>query len=227
MEKIELINSIETLKDVFGVKIEATAKTYSEIDNQIMLWKSKDTYYCLWGDNMTVSGEPCKEFVKLISPKTVLCSSDKLNLKAIQKGEVLVKKIDGNKKEIPCVYFDRIKEVYELLKDCSMKLDYEGFMLDTLLKLRRGQGLISTIIEDGKIVAVALCSYITSDYAIVTAIATKKEYRYKGLGRKVLQELENGLSGRTLYLLKEENENDIFYNKMNYNYLKPWFLFAR
>lgn len=227
MEKIKLTENIKPQTTAFGVKIESCCTVYSQIKNQILCWESGKTSYCLWGDNMTISGKADAEFVKFISPKTVLCSEENaeiLKLKKEQNGFIMQKNLKGEIKEIPKIYFENIKEVYNLLQNSGMTLDYEGFVLDTLLKLRSGTGAISCICENSKIIAVAICPYITENFAFISAVAVAKSEQKKGYGKKVLLDLEKKLSGRTVFLLKENEKNDIFYAKLNYSPTGNWVL---
>lgn len=227
MGKITIVNKIKPQTNSLGVKIEASFLAYSSFQKEMMFWESDNSCYCLWGDNMSISGEVDADFVRFVSPKTVLCSkenADILNLKILQCGEVMSKNINGEKKEIPKMYFDKLKEVYNLFVSVNMDLDYEGFLLDTSHKLRNSLASISCIYEGEKLVATALCPYITEKFALISAVAVLPEYQNKLYGKKVLEDLEQQLSGRKVYLLKEKGENDIFYKKQNYNPEDFWVL---
>ncbi|MFI3207395.1 MAG: hypothetical protein R3Y33_09105, partial [Clostridia bacterium] len=128
-----LTNNPKNFGDVYSCKIIATYNAYKEIKNTAFFWNGDNSSYCLWGDNLTISGNVNLEFIKIISPKTILCSkenAEKLNLHTITHGDVMAKKILGEKKEIKSFYLDNPKLLFSLLKSCDMADNYEGFLLD-------------------------------------------------------------------------------------------------
>ncbi len=227
MDKIVLSKIEDVAEDYFSCKIKSTYLTYKDIPNSALFWKSQTATYCLWGDNMTIKGRADREFVSFISPKTVLCDSDNavlLNLKTKRFGEIMHKHIYGLKNEIVSKSFENSKLIYDLVSKCFPETEYEAFLLDISRKLRLANSEISSILTDEKAISVALSSYICDNTAIITFIATRDEYRKMSYARDVLVSLEEKLCGRDLFLLKEKNKNDIFYQKMGYQQCGNWVL---
>lgn len=221
---IKNANSIDEFnfnENVFSVKILSSFLAYGNYPDIAKFWTSSDCDYCLWGDNLTISGNANKDFVEFLNPKTILCSAEiaqKLNLNIIQSGEILHKNLDGEKQNFEITYSDDINIIYDILKSCEMIDDYESFKLECSHKLRHALGAYEMI--DKKAVAMALYSF--ENCAIISTVAVLKEYRRQGLGKKVLANLEQKLKGREVFLLKEKDKNENFYKKQNYKTIGHW-----
>lgn len=221
IKTINSINEFETCKSVYSTKIISSFMAYGNYPDIAKFWQGHGGAYCLWGDNLTIDGEANKPFIEFLKPNSIFCSlktAEKLNLDIVQSGEVLYKKLDGEKQKLNICYSNDINIMYEILKSCEMIEDYESFKLETSHKLRHALGTYELI--DNKAIAMSL--YSLGNSAIISTVAVLKEFRRKGLGRLALEKLEEKLMGRELYLLKEKDKNDEFYRKQNYKAIDHW-----
>ncbi len=219
METIIYASDIEDYFDAFSCKIMSTFDCYKNIQNTAHFWKSSMTSYCLWGDNLTISGEANKEFVDFINPKTVLCSFDNykiLGYKLLNHGEIMSKQVIGDKLDTPMIYFENSKQVYSLFSQREMIDDYEAFYLDCSLKLRNRKAVLSQMFDNDILVSAVLCPYICENSALITAVCTEENFEKRGYARLAMLQAEKYLSGKIVYLFKEYNKNEEFYSKMNY-----------
>ena len=230
MDKIILTDKPKDFGDFFSCKIISTYNAYKNIQNSVFAWTSLKSSYCLWGDNLTVSGSVDKNFVDFLSPKTVLCSRENamiLGLKTLQSGEIMRKKLEYKSQEISPFHLDNPKEVFALLKNNNMAEDYHGFWADISLRLRNSLAMINMYFDNQELVSLALCSYITETSAIITAVVTDKNFRNCGYAKKLILELEKKLADRYLYLLKEFEINNGFYESLSYDVCGKWVIGER
>ncbi|MEG1427127.1 MAG: hypothetical protein RSC76_05515 [Oscillospiraceae bacterium] len=214
----------------FGCKILATALAYG-FNAKIALYWLSDTAFCLWGENMTIAGDildPCETaaFLRVLSPKTVLCSkanANLLHLPVLEEGEILCKVQQSFlPKEIASCFSTEARGIFSLLQKHHMIESFQSFYLDFSHKLRHGVGCLHTEKEFGVMVSCALSTYITQDSAIITAVATMPGQENRGLGTKAVLECEKLLAGRKIYVLKEKNKNNSFYQNLNYHFAQDW-----
>ncbi|MFI3324833.1 MAG: hypothetical protein R3Y35_01515 [Clostridia bacterium] len=221
IKNINNVNELQFNSNVFSVKIMSTFLAYANYPNIAKFWQGDNTSYCLWGDNLTIDGIADIDFVNFLKPNSVFCTYENsiiLNLKPITFGEVLHKNLLGEPVDLTPFFSDDIDEIYSVLNNCNMIKDYENFKLDCSHKFRHALGNYSIIRKK----CVALSLYCLEKSAIITAVATEKTQRRQGFGKKVLLDLEEKLKGREIFLLKENEKNTIFYDKLNYKIIDKW-----
>lgn len=107
---------------------------------------------------------------------------------------------------------DKIIKLYKtVFKSFSSKEIMKG-----KLESKRGRGLY--IEENGEIISVSQTDFETEDSAVIVGVATKPEYRCKGLATLTLKELSNLLleEGKDLYLQYENLEAGKIYEKLGF-----------
>lgn len=213
----------------FGCKIAGTAISYGFDEKFACFWlDDKSTaVYCLVDNVMILDGTPsdteeAMEFLKMTGASQLICSSanaDALKLSCTQSGEVLSKTACGGnftQNEV------NIREVFSLLEDSGMELDFEPFYLDLSHRLRHGTGAATTAQWGDDFAGCALISSITDNAAILSAVAVKEKYRRHGMGTRLITTVESVLQSGKIYLFKEFNENDEFYKSLGYTKEDTW-----
>ena len=111
-------------------------------------------------------------------------------------------------------------KVYDVLKSCDMVGEFEPFYLDVSHRVRHGCAMCTAITEYNTMQAAAITVFGV-DCAVITAVAVRPEHQRQGLGKRVMHQTEEKLSGR-VYLLRAENENERFYASLGYTPAGTW-----
>lgn len=123
----------------------------------------------------------------------------------------------------------KLKDVYNLLaenfSDNSNLPDCESFCLDISFKQRRNTSRVCGIEDnEGSLVSCAMTVAETESCAIIGAVATGKKYRNKGFGTYMTKYITSQLfrEKKKIYLYREENKNEKFYNTAGYINCGTW-----
>lgn len=224
----EVLNRCKS--SAFGCKIAGTAVSYGFDKKFACFWfdDKSSAIYCLVDNVMILDGKPSdvyetKEFLNMAGAKQLICSKETaefLSLSSEKSGEILSKTIlDGGgfkQEEV------NIREVFSLLDECGMELDFEAFYLDLSHRLRHQTGAAATACWGDDFAGCALISAITENSAIISAVAVKEKFRRHGMGSKLIGTIENALKSGKLYIFKEFGENDAFYSSLGYTLDDIW-----
>lgn len=227
LDNKEIISSFDGT-DVFAARVISDRLSGT---SELIWWDEKKLLIGLKNGVMSISGtisdpEELKAFIGVISPQVVMCQQDTaelLKLRLIQSGVLMSKKSGGASKPLEGYYPDVLfSDYYELLEKCRMAPDYAGFCRETSVALRSGTGLLLDEWGEEKLTAALISASVTSSSAIINAVAVEPEHRRKGLGRKLLRKAEMLLSGRTLYIMREDDKNKEFYTSCGYCNAGRW-----
>lgn len=123
----------------------------------------------------------------------------------------------------------KLKDVYNLLvenfPDNSNLPDCESFCLDISFKQRRNTSRVYGIEDkEGSLVSCAMTVAETKSCAVIGAVATGKGYRNKGFGTYMTKYITSCLfrEKKKIYLYREENKNEKFYNTAGYINCGTW-----
>ena len=214
--------------DVFGTRI---ASEFLSKTAELIWWDHKKLLMSLKNGVLSISGEvsdpeELKEFIALISPAVIMCMQEKaelLDLGVIQSG-VLMRK-EGNGDLSPVLgYFPDIlfSDYHELLEKCDMAPDYSGFCRETSIALRTGTGILLDEREGDKLTAALIATSVTDDSAIINAVAVDPDHQRKGLGKALMERADKQLSGRKLFIMREDSKNEEFYVSCGYKNCGRW-----
>ncbi|MBE6731529.1 MAG: GNAT family N-acetyltransferase [Ruminococcaceae bacterium] len=165
--------------------------------------------------------EELLSFIKFISPRYILLSENLFNEivgDAFEKGEILICPKEGEVKTVTNDPEVSLFELADFFKKENMIENEESFISDAAFALSKNLCAFEAIKMDGKIISAAFSNKITPLSAVINIVATAKDYRGKGFGFKVTQSLKNKLSGRNLFVFKEKDKNNGFYNKLSFKY---------
>lgn len=212
----------------FGCKLGAIARAYGFSRDFLRLWSDGTAAYGLLDGEMTIAGYPgepgeAREFIQMIGPGSVLCDGSiagGLGLTASAEGAVMAKDLaDG---EPVSVQAPGLREIYALLIDAGMAIDFEPFYLDMSHRLRHGAALALGRYASGELTGCGVVSAVTEKEAVLSAIAVREDCRRLGIGTELMKEVEQALPGRRLYLFRESSKNREFYRKLGFTEAGRW-----
>lgn len=243
LNKEDIINVFYICKDnPIGCKIYSILNAYGHESNTVRFWIQKyndkvvsiiskvNSYITIITSNNSNFAE-LNEFIKVIGSNAILCYetvSSKIGDFNRTSGDIMIydKKLVFNDS---CVsYNPKIEDVYELLVSCKSNdfilPEFESFYVDISHRIRHGTARSSGIYCNGKLVSCAMSLNEIEGCAVLGAIAVDKDYRRKGFGSKNVLSLISKIQkeNKDIYIFKNKNKNDEFYNKIGFIYNGTW-----
>lgn len=216
----------------FGCKMAAFVRSYGFDKGFACFWleEKSDCAYCLMDGLLIVSGTPgdpeeARQFLQAVGPEALIASgaaAKVLEIAPVMQGEVLKKILPAGGGSLPAPQEVPIREIYGLLDACNMAGEFEPFYLDLSLKLRRGTALALTEYRNKALAGCAVVSSISHGGAVLSALAVDERLRGQGIGSELLAAAEAQLPGKTLYIFREQDENERFYRKHRYEHEDDW-----
>lgn len=218
-------------EDIYYTKILAIWETYGfssftdywiQNDGSALIARLDSSFIIALGDNADV--EEIKSFCNTVCFGNILCGDIVLDFPCTG-GAVMSLQIDNSLKRIENQEVN-LNDVYLLLASCADENfavpDYDSFMLDMLHKLKKSRINIQCQYDKNKLVSVAMAN-IGGKKAILTAVATDKEYRHYGFGSKVVKTLIDSLSDcECVYLQRADGLNEEFYKFLGFKNIGKW-----
>lgn len=229
-EKRRMLDLCE--KTPFGVKISSVATAYGFDKSFACFWldTESDVVFCLVDGVMILSGtvmerDPIRLFLRTVGAKGVMCAvrnTEALGLEAESTGDVLKRFLKATDDTPLPPSPVRIREIYELLAETGMVEEFEPFYLDLSHKLRHHSALALTIPGLEGLCACAVVSSISRKGAILSALAVREDCRRKGMGTRLVREIESYFPEKTLYVFREKGKNKEFYRGLGYTKTDTW-----
>lgn len=226
-------------RDVFGTRIACIYNCYSTDYDFVKFWKQTDddgkiisAVGRIDGDaTLSSTGENAEElytFLKIVGFRTVQCEKKLAELMgAVTALDGYVVEYNGNKNKIREIQAENVfrpKEIYDIIK--SAKLvgvgDYLPWLSDTTFRLNRGATSALTASEDGKIVACAMRLFSTESAVLLGAVATRPEYRGRGLAGALVTKLAESEKNKRVELLCKHDSIVEFYKSLGFDVKNEW-----
>lgn len=163
------------------------------------------------------------QYTGLIGPKSYCNNFIDRGLFQFAKDGACISKLNKNSKielinskyKTSKISVGDLDEIVELYKDTFSSFASKE-MMEEKLNTKRGRGIC--IEENGEIVSVIQTDFETSDAAVIVGIATRKDYRAKGLATECLKILSKSLinEGKDLYLQYDNLEAGKIYEKLGF-----------
>lgn len=212
----------------FGCKLGAVAMAYGFGRDFSRLWTDGAAAYCLLDGELSIAGRPeepeeAREFLRMLGPGSVFCErglAGELGLRVSIEGAVMAKALPrGAPVSFPA---PGLREVWELLTESGMPLDFEPFYLDMSHRLRHGAALALGEYREGRLAGCAVVSAVTEGEALLSALAVRKDLRGRGIGSGLMGMVREALPGHTLYLLRQSGRNREFYERFGFVNVGRW-----
>lgn len=212
----------------FGCKLRAAAMAYGFERDFLRLWTDGSAAYCLLDGELSIAGRPeepgeARDFLCMLGPGSVLCErglAGELGLRVSLEGAVMARRLPKGR---PAVYpTPGIREVWELLTDSGMPLEFEPFYLDMSHRLRHGAALALGEYREGRLAGCAVVSAVTEDESVLSALAVREDLRGRGIGSGLMGMVRESLPGHTLYLLRRSGRNREFYERLGFAGVGRW-----
>lgn len=215
----------------FGCRLAATARAYGFDRSFARFWLGDGAAYCLLDGVLSVAGSPedleeARAFAGAVGAQSVFCSralAASWELDSRAWGKILVKQNALTACEVKQTReTPEVLEIWKLLTEAGMELDREAFHLDLSHRLRHGAALaIGTRDAHGHLCGCAVAT-LAENEATLTALAVREDCRRKGLGSRLVREMEAALPGKRLYVLRAAGENQAFYAGLGYEETDEW-----
>ena len=224
------INDLQTLiykKNIYACKIACLLESYGLKYDFAEFWVQYEndipvTAISKFYGDMTVCAtektdfDELKEFLLITGFSSVI--SEKEIFSDSYKG-IVMEKISENQ-NITAEINPDLNEVYRLLQSCKSDTFevpcYEDFILDMSHKIRHKMALCVGVREGEKLIATAMTVAQSETCAVIGAVATDRDYRKSGYGKKCVQALCRLLNGRKIFIMRDESENECFYKSMGF-----------
>ncbi len=203
-------------------------KSYTDYwaqDKNALIARLDDCYVICHNENADI--EELKSFIKTVCNGTVLCGEDLLDI--YDSSGHIMKYNSGVNPQLEALQpidDDVILKVYQLLKRCENESlnvhEYLPFKADVVHKLNSNTMKLAYTQKGNDIISVAAAN-IGGDSAVITAVATDKEYRRLGLGTGTLKRLLSSINCKNIYLQRTLNDNEKFYNSLGFINTGKWF----
>lgn len=225
--------------DVFGTRIKTYYNCYSTDYDFVRFWAQYDDGGSITAAVSRVDGdvtvcacnndtEELKEFLNIVGYRTVQCKEciAEAIAESYQWGYVVECKnaAEHEKAEIKSVY--EPKEIYDIIKPENLTGvgDYLPWVSDVIYRLNRNAAQGAVAVLDGINAGCAMVLFRTDKAALLGAVATKPEFRGRGVARSVVSELaENELKcGRRVELLCKNGSIVDFYKSIGFEVKDRW-----
>lgn len=158
------------------------------------------------------------DFLKLLCIKKVLFSSEALKTESSVYGSILYFDVDSVCKSSAIVGSEKLKYLYYVFSSCEdnnfQVPDFSDFYVQ-LSHMVRHSSTFAYGIENEEFVSACVVGSVTKGSAVLSMLATKKEFQGKGCGSRLLFSVTHSeeLLGKRLFLLCNSKDNELFYLK--------------
>lgn len=238
IEKISNISQLDGFvkEDIYYIRIMSLLKAYGcaydfacfyrQLDesNRITAVISKlDGDFTLCLDTNADTAE-LREFFSATGYCTVLADSSFDFTDSFDTGAVMM---TAKKVELPCAYaeIDRFPKLMELFNFVDYDtLNFESWYVDISHRIRHGCARAYTLNINDEIISSGIFSSVFNDSAVLSSVRTAPEFRHMGYGLALISEMLGDIRGR-VYLMREMNKNENFYNKLGFENTGKWRLY--
>lgn len=222
----------------FGCKIRSAAAAYGLTEPFEQFWAQDGGTVLAKIDNdaVLVEGEhtdveELRVFLRTLDLKTLSCAEEtakNLNLPTSSRGEIMVLHPQSVEQHslADVVMNPGPREIYSLLEqaasDTFVVPEFEPFYMDLSLRTRHGAALTAGVRQGGRLAACAVCTAMTEQAAVISAVACVPGLRLHGYGRTAVSALVSKLRRKNMYIFRADGENEAFYRKMGFEPYGFW-----
>ena len=239
---LKLLKSIDQLAvseaTPFGCKIRSAAAAYGMNEPSVQFWAQEGGPVVARIDGQAVledggkmDAEEIAAFLRTLGLESFACSGEaarKLGLPVSTRGEIMAlgQAGTGERPLADVVWNPGPREIYAVLEQARSEHfpvpEFEPFYMDLAFRTRHGAALTAGVRQGGRLVACALCTALTRQAAVVSAVACVPGLRRRGYGRAALAELARRLGRAHLYVFRADGENEAFYRALGFAACGRW-----
>ncbi|MCQ2485069.1 MAG: GNAT family N-acetyltransferase [Clostridia bacterium] len=227
-------------RDVFGTRIKAYYNCYSTDYDFIKFWAQYDDEGKITAAISRIDGdatlcadsadyEEIAEFMNIVGYRTIQCeksAAEKLTDETFDWGYVVRCEKAENFCEAELKKVFELKEIYDIIKPENLTGvgDYLPWLSDTTFRVNRNTAEGRIAVCDSQNAGCAMVLFRTDKAALLGAVATKPQFRGRGLARSLVlglakNELENG---RRVELLCKNGSIVEFYKSIGFCVVNEW-----
>lgn len=223
----------------FGCRILSAASAYGFQNRNVQFWSQEGGAALAMMDDAVfletgrqTNWEEIAPFVRALGPRVFSCeesAAQELGFPVSSRGEIMA--LASDPAVLPQtpdgVEWDPSpREIYGLLERSQTfsfhPPEFEPFYLDLSFRTRHGAALTACVRRNMLPAACAVCTSLTPEAAVITAVACAPEFRRHGLGRMAVLALAQKLGRKHIYIFRAENENEKFYRSLGFEPCGRW-----
>lgn len=222
--------------DLLGTRIACYALAYGFDRDFLQIWFDEETSVAVakFYDSMTLAGEcsspeEVREFVRMIGFQSLEMSLENCHRLGFKADEVKKSYIfSGNVKDhvADIVGEEHYKELYRLVSKnipgsfADTKEAYLAFLSDLTFKQRRGLARCRGIISDGRLISSVITSAETQNSALLSAVASDRDFRGKGVGKATVLSTVNELinENKKVFVIALNESAEGFYEHIGFEF---------
>lgn len=221
------------LTDIYSVRIFSLLKAYGckypfarfyrqlndsgEITAIIsVLDKDITISFCSCADRAEIS-----EFVSVIGFSSVLCD-EALEINAKYESGIVMKSDKIVEFSLPYIEIDEYPPLFDLYNFIDYgENNFEAWYVDINHRIRHGCAKAVTLNMNDEIISSAIFSSVYKNFAVLTGVQTKPEFRRMGYGSALVSDMCCNFGG-TVYLMRENGRNESFYKRLGFENTGRW-----
>lgn len=227
-------------RDVFGTRIKAYYNCYSTDFDFMKFWTQYDDDGRITAAISRIDGdatlcaenadfEELSEFLNIVGFRTVQCekfAAERLTDEPFEWGYVVRCDSVGNYNEAKLKKVFELREIYDIIKPENLTGvgDYLPWLSDTTYRVNRGAAEGRIAMCGGENAGCAMVLFRTDKAALLGAVATRPQFRGRGLARSLVLDLaEMELAeGRHVELLCKSGSIVEFYKSIGFRAVNEW-----
>lgn len=227
-------------RDVFGTRIKAYYSCYSTDFDFVKFWAQYDGDGSITAAISRIDGdatvsavnedaEELDGFLNVVGYRTVQCEkrlADKLSGETVQQGYVVRCEKAENFRETEKKKNFELREIYDIIKPENLTGvgDFLPWLSDITYRVNRNAAEGAVAVSDGENAGCAMVLFRTDKAALLGAVATRPEFRGRGIARSLVlglaeKELENN---RRVELLCKNGSILDFYKSIGFEAVNEW-----
>lgn len=222
----------------FGCKIRSAAAAYGLHEPFEQFWVQDGGTIIAKIDNEAVLAEgehtdmeELAAFLKTLDLQDLACTEETakdLGLPYNAQGEIMVLRPENI---VRSTYADTVmnpgpREIYALLEQAKSESfpvpEFEPFYMDLAFRTRHGAAMTAGVRQGGRLAACALCSAITDNAAVISAVACVPGLRHRGYASTAVSFLAEKLNRGKLFIFRAKGENEAFYQSLGFEHYGEW-----
>lgn len=118
--------------------------------------------------------------------------------------------------------FDALKKLYGFV---GYSGSFEAWYADISRRVRTGTAYACGVFDNGEMISSAVLSSVYENFAVLSGVKTRAEFRSKGIGGAVVSSICSKVKGN-VYIMREQNKNERFYSELGFKNNGKWRIYG-